>query len=348
MRSPLLSALLTCVQMLLISPAATAFEVEEERLFGPSDAATRLRVISTTDTELMAPLIEAYLAENPSQAIEYTTVSSADLMLGIYQGEQHFDLALSSAMDLQTKLSNDGYTQSHRSDATELVPEWARWGDHLFAFSQESAAIVISPAAFEGLALPETRQDLITLMRDHEDRFRGRVGTYDITTSGLGYLFATQDARTSESFWRLTEIMGNLQTTLYCCSSDMLNDLASGEIAVAYNALGSYAQARTDLADRIHTIEPRDYTLIMLRTAAILKGSENADAAGWFLDHLIHAAWGTQNTDIYPFPRYDTPQDTATHRPIRLGPGLLVYLDGLKRRGFLEEWTDAIRYTPVP
>ena len=35
--------------------------------------------------------------------------------------------------------------------------------------------------------------------------------------------------------------MGQLETNLYCCSSDMIDDVVSGNIDIAYNVLGSYA-----------------------------------------------------------------------------------------------------------
>ena len=63
--------------------------------------------------------------------------------------------------------------------------------------------------------------------------------------------------------------MGNLGARLYCCSSDMIDDVASGRIAVAYNVLGSYAEARHDVADHIEIIQPSDFTTVMLRTALI-------------------------------------------------------------------------------
>jgi iron(III) transport system substrate-binding protein len=33
--------------------------------------------------------------------------------------------------------------------------------------------------------------------------------------------------------------MDGLETRLYCCSSDMINVVESGELLVAYNALGN-------------------------------------------------------------------------------------------------------------
>lgn len=343
MRHLAFSALLSGA-LSVLAVAVAAFEIENHIVVGPEDAPRRLQVISTADADLFAPLLQVFADRQGDLRIDYTVASSTELMRAVTGGAP-FDVALSSAMDLQTKLANDGHTRPHRSAATALVPARARWREHLFAFSQEPAALVISPAAFQGLEVPRTRLDLIRLLRDHEDRFRGRVGTYDVAQSGLGYLFATQDVRASESYWRLTEVMGSLETRLYCCSGDMIEDVSTGRIALAYNVLGSYAAARTDLGDRIEIVEFQDYTTLMLRTAAILRDARNPDAAAAFVDHLIRAAWGAGEMEEYPFPRLPEQGEavSAALRPIRLGPGLLVHLDALKRQGFLSEWRDAMR-----
>ncbi len=325
-----------------MSLAISGFEIESQTLFEVEQGKRQLKIISTADTELFAPLLLEFQNKNPQVEIEYTTVSSSQLMKAISVENAPFDVAISSAMDLQTKLANDGFTRAYRSDATSLLPDWGRWRDHVFSFTREPAAIVVSSEAFWGLKIPETRQDLIEVLRDNPTRFKNRVGTYDVRSSGLGYLFATQDARTSETFWRLTEVMGSLGTQLYCCSSDMIEDVAAGNIAVAYNVLGSYAAARKDLADRIEIITPADFTTLMLRTAVIPLNAQNPDLAGNFVDHLIISAWTGAGKPYFPFP--DLASDTAATslRPIRLGPGLLVFLDDLKRRRFLQEWEAAV------
>jgi len=322
--------------------AVSGFEIESQTLFEVEQPERQLKIISTADTELFAPLVLEFQRKNPQVEIEYTTVSSSELMRAISVENAPFDVAISSAMDLQTKLANDGFTQAYRSDATNLLPDWGRWRDHVFSFTQEPAAIVISREAFEGLQTPKTRQDLIEVLRNNPRRFTGRVGTYDVRSSGLGYLFATQDARTSETFWRLAEVMGGLGTQLYCCSSDMIEDVASGKIAVAYNVLGSYAAARDDLADRIEIIAPADFTTLMLRTAVIPLSAQSSDLAGKFVDHLILSAWTDAGKSYFPFPELASDTGATSLRPIRLGPGLLVFLDNLKRRRFLQEWEAAV------
>ncbi|MEL6126515.1 MAG: ABC transporter substrate-binding protein [Pseudomonadota bacterium] len=331
------------ILILLAAPLA-AFEIEDETLFDVADPRRTLRVISTADTDLFAPLITAFQAEYPRVAVAYTTVSSAEVMTALAEERAPFDLAVSSAMDLQTKLANDGHTRPHNSALTGRVPDWGKWRDHVFAFTQEPAAIVISPQTFGGLPVPRSRQDLIALLREHPDRFRGRVGTYDVRLSGLGYLFATQDARMSETYWRLAEVMGSLDARLYCCSGSMIDDVASGRIAVAYNVLGSYAAAREDLEGQIEIIEPEDFTTVMLRTAVIPATAEAPDLGALFLDHLIETAWTDTPAAAYPFPpmAVDGGGAGSALRPIPLGPGLLVFLDRLKRSRFLEAWGDAM------
>lgn len=335
--------LVLSVALILSASAAAAFEIEELVYFPAENETAELRVISTADTDLFAPFIAGFQAARPGISIAYHVVSSSELMVALAEEGAEFDLAISSAMDLQVKLANDGLARPYQSVQTAALPPWARWHGQVFAFTQEPATIVLSRAAFEGLPLPQTRQELITVLRDNPEIFTDRIGTYDVRVSGLGYLFATQDGRTSETFWRLAEVMGGLRTRLYCCSGDMIEDAASGEIAVAYNVLGSYAQARTDLHDAIHIIAPQDFTTVMLRTVLIPETAALPDQAGAFIDHLIEASWlDADSTFAYPGITAEGLSGNASLRPIALGPGLLVYLDRLKRQQFLREWEAAM------
>jgi len=344
MRLNIISFVLGAVA-LCVATTGHSFEIEHRQHFASNaKQPVTLRIISTADTDLFAPLIVSFQAENPKVAVMYHAVSSTELMRALQDERAPYDIAVSSAMDLQTKLANDNLALAHQSIETKLVPEWGKWRNHVFAFTQEPAAIVLSVEAFANLPVPQTRQDLISVLRDYPDLFRGRVGTYDVRSSGLGYLFATQDARTSETFWRLAEVMGHLDIQLYCCSGAMIDDVSSGKIAVAYNVLGSYAMARRDAQANIHIITPQDFTTVMLRTVLIPTTAKRPVLAGQFVDHLIRAAWVNETRDDYPFPdiNRDPLASNASLRPIRMGPGLLVYLDKLKKRRFLKEWENAI------
>lgn len=76
------------------------------------------------------------MADNPALSVNYITVSTAQLMHAIHSEHAAFDVVVSGAMDLQTKIANDGLARAHRSAMTDILPDWARWRDHLFAFTR--------------------------------------------------------------------------------------------------------------------------------------------------------------------------------------------------------------------
>lgn len=328
------------LSLMLVTGWAHAFEIEDVAYFGSKNSTQVLRILSTADIVFFEPMITSFLANYPEAAIDYTVASSTQVQRAIFDDGEAFDVVISSAMDLQTKLANDGFVQKHVSAETQALPAWASWNDMLYAFTQEPATIVVSKSGLTDFAVPQDRHELINLLRQHPEKFRGRLGTYDVRQSGLGYLFATQDTRASETYWRLTEVMGGLDVKLYCCSSDMIEALKSGELLIAYNVLGSYVVNREDHED-FSVILPSDFTTVMLRTAMIPVTARSPELSGAFIDHILQISFGE---DAQPLtePALDLkPIDTALNR-IRMGPGLLVFLDQLKKQSYLAEWESAI------
>lgn len=331
--------LLGALALILLCPAALAQDWEDRRVFNDTAAATTtLRIISSTDTDLFAPLVEAFVARQPDVTVEYLVTGTADLDRQFRAAPEAFDIAISSAMDLQLKLTNDGYALALPNVAH---PAWAQWRQSLFAFTSEPAAIVINRAAFEGLPIPQSRQDLIEALRARPEVFRGRVGTYDVRRSGLGYLFATQDARASETFWRLMEVMGGLDVRLYCCSGEMIDDLTDGTIAVAYNVLGSYAAARAESQSILEIVLPSDFPTTMMRTAFVSAASGEADTAERFVQFLI-AFQSSRADGAQTLPALHAKENGAARAAIALEPALITFLDTLKRNKFIAEWENAL------
>ena len=322
----------------LLGTATWALDWEDRQVFGSADAPNMLRIISSTDTDLFVPIIQSFLANNPNVSIEYLVTGTADLDTRFREAPTRFDIAISSAMDLQLKLANDGYAMTF-NDVSH--PTWANWRQSLFAFTSEPAAIVINRTAFEGHSIPTSRQDLIEALRARPEIFQGKVGTYDVRQSGLGYLFATQDARASETFWSLMEVMGGLDTRLYCCSGDMIDDLAEGTITVAYNVLGSYAAARIDAQSPLEIILPSDFPTTMMRTALVSSETPRPQIAETFIQHLIAQQSGSSDTERL-LPALQVPGSGAERATIALEPALMTFLDSLKRTKFLSEWKAAL------
>ena len=323
--------------MFLMPIGSAAQDWEDRQVFGTSDGPP-LRILSSTDTSFFAPIIQSFIATAPDVAVEYLVTGTVDIDQIFREAPDQFDIVISSAMDLQLKLANDGY-----ADPILNVdhPEWAQWRNSLFAFTSEPAAIVINRDVFDDLPIPSSRQDLIRLLRDHPEKFQGRVGTYDVRQSGLGYLFATQDARATETYWRLTEVMGRVGARLYCCSGQMIEDLRSDDLFVAYNVLGSYAQAQSEKSDDLLVILPSDFPTTMMRTIMASFTAPAPRQAERFLRHLLRLQ-SLGDPQDFPLPPLTSSTDVQTRQRIGLDPALMTYLDTMKRDAFIREWEDAI------
>ena len=323
---------------------ALAFEIEDHVIYPAEVETSILRIISTADRDAFEPVILAFQQANPGITVDYTITGTTDLMQAIETDGASFDLAISSAMDLQTKLANDGFARSYASPRLDGLPDWASWRDQLFAFTQEPAVLVLSRADFPDGSEPQTREDLIAILRENPETFQGRVGTYDVRSSGFGYLMATQDSRNGEAFWRLMEVMGRLDAQLYRSSGDMIRDVASGKLALAYNVLGSYASAQAGVGEDFRIVVFEDYVNVMLRTALIPVTAENPGDAERFVDFLLGLPSRPEVVAASGLPAIDTETlDTnSALRPIRFGPGLMVFLDQLRRKNFLKSWENSL------
>jgi iron(III) transport system substrate-binding protein len=340
--------------LVLALAAGTPARAEPEAIagFGPEATATRLLIRGTTDVPLFAPAVEAFLAGRPGLRIEYEQWGSNDLYALVRAACDGLgnaaDLVISSAVDLQVKLVNDGCAQPHVSAETEALPPAANWRDELFGVTREPAVIVYNTELVPPWEAPRSRFDLIDLLRPGDSPYAGRVATYDIEDSGLGFLFAFADSQAATTFGGLIEAFGRSGAVATCCSAEIIDGVAEGRWLIAYNVLGSYALARAAEDPRIAVVAPEDYTLVLARAAMIPRAAANPEDAGEFIDfllgrdgrialtraRLIVDVSGSDDGSLLLFPG----GDDATLRPIPLSPVLLLGLDRAKRAQFLELW----------
>mgnify|MGYP003706676091 FL=1 len=327
----------------LITFKAHSLVIETINEYGPKKNYPDLNILSSTDVDVFEPLIKLFVKDNKQIRIRYVTASTSDIYKEITNSNKsNFDLVISSAMDLQMKLANDGFALDIENIEKSAIPEWSMWRKQIVGFSIEPIVTVISKADFN-IKIPKTRRDLISILRNNPNKFYKKIITYDINKSGAGFLFASQDERQSESFWRLAEVMGSLKTKVVCCSSKMLDAVNSRESYIAYNIIGSYAEQRARKQKNLIVVYPYDYTLLLLRSAIIPKNSKNKANANIFLKFLLSkpgqkilekkGMLSIKNKKIFK---------KGNIKLIRLDTGLLVYLDKLKRERFLSEWNEAL------
>jgi iron(III) transport system substrate-binding protein len=311
-------------------------------------------VYSTTDRAIFAPVIADFRRVEPAVEVRYVELDAKPLneryLTETKTGAPGSDILLSAAMDLQVKLVNDGYAQPHRSANAARLPAWARWRYEIFGLTFEPVVMVVDPRKFAGRTIPASRSDLVQALRSDPGFWRERIGTYDIAVSGTGYLLATQDARLSSEFAPLLEAMGDAGLRTYHNSSALLDAVETGELRLAYNVLGSYAQQRIERGAGLRIIYPEDYTFAVVRSAFISRQAPNPVAAHAFLEYLMslrgqrilatrsnldaareeirgqHGRLGVAGAAVGPL------------RPIPIGPGLLTYLDAQKQQRFLANW----------
>ena len=280
----------------LLAGAAEAQPAPEATArFGSEQAPGVLTVLGTTDVALFAPLLEAFAASTPRLAVHYEQWASNDLhavAAAACRGERPpADLIVSSAVDLQVKLVNDGCARpAPLGRDRRACPPAANWRDELFGVTREPAVIVYNRELVPEAEAPRSRFDLIDLLRPADSRYAGRVATYDIEDSGLGYLFAFADSQQATTFGRLIEAFARSGAIATCCSAEIIDGVAEGRYLVAYNVLGSYALDRAAEDPRIAVVAPEDYTLVLSRAAMIPKGAANPAAAGLLIDFMLSDA----------------------------------------------------------
>lgn len=323
-----------------------------------ASAESALTIYSTTDSAAFAPVVADFRKLYPEIAVRYEELEAAPLYRRFLEearsGRPGADLLLSSAMDLQAKLVNDGYAAAHLSDDARGLPDWARWRDEAFGFTFEPAVMVFSRTAMRGRPLPQSRAELLAALRADPAFWQNRIGTYEISTSSVGYLLASQDIRQSHEFRSLIEAFGKAGVRTGDKTATLLDRLERGELAMGYNLLGSYASQRVDAGASLTIVYPKDYTLAVSRTAILPRNAPHPRSGHLFLDYLLSlrgqsvlasrsglSAIRGEIQDAHSRMGLSA-RHVGVLRPIALGPGLLVYLDQRKQQHLLESWRSGV------
>jgi iron(III) transport system substrate-binding protein len=264
---------------------------------------------------------------------------------------QSADLVLSSTMDLQEKLINDGYALPYASPETPQLEPWAHWKDLGYGITSEPVAFVYNSTFVAPLDMAHTHAGLEKVLREKAARYTNHVATYDPHRSQVGMLFLTQDIQATPDAWNLFKVLGSVKARTYSTSAEMLENLSRGEQWIAYDAIASYAAALKERHPSLTVVFPTDYTLSMSRVAFISASARHPACAKLFLDYLLSRAgqevlgqygMGSTRTGM----NHLTTGHSARIRAIRIGPGLLAALDSLVRAQFFRRW-NAIGMQPA-
>ncbi|WGJ91207.1 extracellular solute-binding protein [Achromobacter mucicolens] len=325
----------------------------------PQPSSRVLTIAGPTDTPVVAPLIQGFQSHRPDVSVVYREMGSRELYEAAIEGRlKDVDVLMSSASDLQIRLANDGYALSYASPYAARLPSWAIWRHEVYGFTFEPAVFVYNPKRFAEAEVPRSRQDLLRLLEQDPLRLRGRIGTYDIAASSVGYLLAEQDELVSSNFWGLANAMGQAGVRLAATSAEILDAIERDELDIGYNILGSYALSRQAAGRPIGVVFPQDYVLVLARSVLIARTAPNPDLGRALVDWLLspagqqvassHAALGSIMEDT---PGRWTSEAVLARsqgivQPVVLSPALLVGLDQRRHSRFVQNWIRLVTDTP--
>lgn len=314
---------------------------EKTAQFG-SPSGTQILFRSTTDIDILGPTIAAFTNANPEFSVTFEQWGSNDLYdltRSDCASGQTADAVLSSAVHQMVELVNNACAAPYRSTLTTGLPADRNWRDELWGITREAAVIIYNKDLVPAEEVPHTRFELLDLMRREDPRYSGRIATYDIEASGLGYLFAFSDSIEASTFGALLEGFSRSDAVATCCSAAIIRGVDTGRYLLAYNVLGSYARMQD--VDNVGIILPEDYTLFLSRAYMIPRGAENAEGATRLLDFLLSAE-GLAEMTRSGLIMERTPEEDglaeSSERAIPIEPVLLVARDLHRQKRFIAQW----------
>jgi iron(III) transport system substrate-binding protein len=231
------------------------------------------------------------------------------------------------------------------------MPKWAVYKDTLYATSLEPIGMVYNTKALKESAVPKTRAELIAFLKKPE--VKGKVATFDPEKSGTGFLFHTNDVRTTDNFWDIAKAFGQANGKTYSSTGAMKETVVSGENVLAFNVIGSYAMDWAKEDNNLGAAFFTDNNAAFSRLIAIAKGAPHPNAAKLFLDFslskegqsaLASKGLPSVRTDVETGLNARTLEEKVGGKvtPIAVDEGLVEYMDPQKRLGFFREWKSAI------
>ncbi|MDH6024541.1 ABC transporter substrate-binding protein [Vibrio splendidus] len=310
----------------------------------------------------MKPLLDDFQRRNPEITVRYQAMSSNVLDAHIRdQKPDQPDITISSVMDLQLRLVNDGYALPYQINVpgygsqSGIVPHWSQWRNELFGFSYEPAVIVFNESFLEGKEVPLSRVELLSFIRLHSEELMGKIGLFDIRDVGIGYLLWSFERAQTSNYGQFLELFNLHHARTFDSSASMLQALTDGDIAIAYNIMGSYANSWESKHKDVVIVAANDYTPVVIRTAFINKTTPRLEQAQAFIDYLFSYSGQKLMAKETNMPPVRTDIKSAKSaavlreqfanqlKPLPLDVSLLIFSDQSKKSLVITEWESALK-----
>ena len=315
-------------------------------------------IYSALDTKAAQPLIKDFSALYPDVKVEYNDMNSTELynrfIAEVASGQGSADVMWSSAMDLQVKLVDEGQALAYRSPEATKLPSWSVYKNQAYGTTYEPAVFIYNKRLVSADEVPADHAAFAKLINTKVDKFKGKVTTYDVEKSGVGFMFVVQDTKFFPGMKDLERGFGATSYKVYSSTGNMLEKVSSGEHLLGYNVLGSYALVRAKKDPNLGVALPKDFTLVLSRVMFIGKAAKNPNAAKLWVDYILSPRGQKLiGSDVELFSVRDDVEAEYTAaklnkqlggvvKPIPVAAEITEYLDSKKRLEFLGQWKAAV------
>ena len=209
-----------------------------------------LVVYSVLSNKAAQPLIDGFKSLYPGIQVEYDgeggSTENYDRFIAESKSKKPTaDVMWSSAMDLQMKLVVDGYAAKYFSAESKNIPKWANYKDIAWGTTYEPVVMVYNKQLLKPEEVPTDHTSFAQLLSSNQEKFKGKVTSFDLEKSGVGYMFAVQDQIQNPRWAELQRSLGSSKPFLAAGTGEMLKRINSGESMLGYNIMGSYALTRS-------------------------------------------------------------------------------------------------------
>src|SRR5260221_7588271 len=315
-------------------------------------------IYSALDTKAAQPLVKDFSALYPDVKVEYNDMNSTELynrfIAEVASGQGSADVMWSSAMDLQVKLVDDGQATTYASPEVAKLPKWAVYKNQAYGTTYEPAVFIYNKRLVTADEVPADHAAFAKLINTKVDKFKGKVTTYDIEKSGVGFMFVVQDTKDFAGMKDIEKGVGATGYKVYSSTGNMLEKVSSGEHLLAYNVPGSYALVRAKKEPNLDVVLPNDYTLVLSRVMFIGKAAKNPNAAKLWVDYVLSVRGQKMiggDVELFSMREDVDAEYTAAKlnhqlggavKPIPVAREVTKNLDPKKRLDFLGQWKAAV------
>ena len=348
------AALLTIAAPVLAQNVPAGYPADYAQTIAAAKKEGKVVVYSALDTKAAQPLIKDFNALYPDIKVEYNDMNSTEMynrfIAEAASGQGGADVMWSSAMDLQVKLVDDGQAMTYASPEAAKLPSWAVYKNQAYGTTYEPAVFIYNKRLVTADEVPQDHAAFVKLLATKTDKFKGKVTTYDIETSGVGFMFVVQDTKYFQGMKDLEKGFGATSYRVYSSTGNMLEKVSSGEHLLGYNVLGSYALVRSKKDQNLGVVLPKDYTLVLSRVMFIGKQAKNPNAAKVWTDYILSARGQKligSDVELFSIRNDVDAEYTAAKlnqqlgnnvKPIPVSSEIVTYLDPKKRLEFLSAW----------